>query len=406
VPSTGTPAAAFEAGQALLGQQRWATAAMAFRDLLKVDPGFPEAHRGYGDALLRMKCWEESLLEYGREIDRNPNSAGAHEGQARVLFQLERCQESEAAFARVAALRRGAPSSERIAPPSEALTSFKRFVGDRPFTASDYFHLMIEELEWEGITWISRLDEKKDAEIWPLDRLVPGLTCLTMGPLEGSLEWELIRLRASRIVAIEGTRANFLKCHVLKAAFPHLPIEFVKGDVVTTDVSPEFDAVFCQGVLYHLSEPHVLLAKVFALKPKLVFLDTQLGVGPEHPASTFRGLTNAVEIEFGGRAYRGRLFPEGPNPYLAGLDQEIPSIWLFPDDLRKLLQDVGFRIEDQYVIDLGQLGVSGCYICSVPGVASPVRVRVGLVRRTKRWWHIHVAPRLPMVKAGRSRLRG
>lgn len=404
--STGTAAGVFEAACALLAQQRWAAAAMAFRGLLRTDPDFPDAHRCYGDALLRLKCWDEAFAEYTRELDRDANSARSYEGQARVLFQQERCQESAAAFARAVTVRGSGPSSQRPTQESQALISFRRFVGDHPFTASDYFYLLIEELEWEGVTWISLLDEKKDAEIWPLRRLVPGLTCLTMGPLEGSLEWELVRLGASRIVAIEGTRANFLKCHVLKTAFPDLPIEFVKGDVVTADVSPEFDTVFCQGVLYHLSEPHLLLAKVLALKPKLLFLDTQLGVGSDHAASTFRGLTDTVEIEHGGRTYRGRLFPEGPNPYLAGLDQAIPSVWLFPEDLRRLLEDIGFRIEDRCIIDVGQLGVSGCYICSVPGVGSPVRVRVGPLTQVRRWLDIHIRPRLPMVKARRSRLRG
>ena len=402
-----TLAAAFDAARGRLDQQCWAAAAQAFRDLLKADPDFPGAHRCFGDALLRLRCWDDALAEYGRELERRPDDPESYEGQARALFQLGRCHESASVFARAVALRGRDGSRRNVAPQSEAFTSFMRFVGDRPFKTSDYFVLMMEELEWEGVTWISRLDEKKGAGIWPLDRLIPGQSCLTMGPLEGSLEWELIRLGASRIVAIEGTRDNFLKCHVLKAAFPDLPVEFVNGDVVTTEVAPEFDAVFCQGVLYHLSEPHVLLAKVFALRPKLLFLDTQLGVDATHPASAFRRLTDGGQIDFGGRTYRGRLFHEGPNRYLAGLDREKPSIWLFSDDLRGLLADVGFRIEDEYIIDLGRLGVSGCYICSVPGTASTRRARVGLFARLKRRLHAYLAPRMPTEKlAGRSRLRG
>lgn len=398
--------AAFEAATTALSQHRWAAAAQAFRDLLRTVPDHPGARRGHGTALLRLRCFGEALVEFDREIERHPHDAAAHEGRARALFQLARCAESSAAFAQAEAIGGPQPVTQ-AASQGEALKSFVRFVGDRPYATGAYFHLMMEELDWEGATWISRLDEKKGAGIWPIDRLIPGLSCLTMGPLEGSLEWELIRLGATRIVAVEGTRLNFLKCHVLKTAFPHLPIDFVLGDVVTTDVAPEFDAVFCQGVLYHLSEPHVLLQRVFALKPKLLFLDTQLGVDASHPASEFRALQQEGQIELAGRSYRGRLFMEGPNWYLAGLDREKPSIWLYPNELRRLLEDVGFHIEDAYVIDLGRLGVGGCYICSVPGAASSLKVRIGIVSRVKRRLYAYLAPKIPTEKlTGRSRLRG
>jgi hypothetical protein len=257
-------------------------------------------------------------------------------------------------------------------PQSETFTSFCRFIGDEPFSPSDEFFSMMQELERDGVTWISTLEErkKKDSGPWPLDTVIPNTRCLTMGPLEGALEWDLSNRGAASVVAIEGKRENYRKCQVLKTIFPALPMRFVEGDVLDTDFPTDVDVVFCPGVLYHLSEPHRLLQKIYELKPKLAFIATQLAVDPAHPASAVRNLTDATELVFQGRTYRGRLFPEGRSRYLSGLDRDQPSIWLYAEDLMRLITDVGLHVEDHYVVDLKQEGLCGIYVTSASSAAA------------------------------------
>jgi hypothetical protein len=253
-------------------------------------------------------------------------------------------------------------------PGSDTFTSFCKFIGDEPFTPGDEFYAMMQALERDGVTWISTLEkrEKKDSGPWPLDTIIPNTRCLTMGPLEGALEWELCVRGAASVVAIEGKRENYLKCQVLKTIFPALPMAFIEGDVLTTDFPSGIDVVFCPGVLYHLSEPHRLLRKIYDLKPRLAFIATQLAVEPTHPASAVRDLTDLTELVVDGRTYRGRLFPEGRSRYLSGLDRDQPSVWLYAEDMMRLITDVGLHVEDHYVVDLEQDGLCGIYISSVP----------------------------------------
>jgi hypothetical protein len=389
------------AARSLLQQRCWSEAALAFGRLAELLPDCSGPQHYLGDAQLQLRCWAEAAAAYRRATELRPEVADSHEGLARALFQLGCCEESSAAFHRAvqlgaraclpagvsaSTLGRQVRASElaAAAPQSATFTSFWRFIGDEPFTVSDHFFFMMQELERQGATWISRLDAKDNPGGWPIESVIPGARCLTMGPLEGSLEWDLSSRGAARIVAIEGNRENYLKCQVLKSIFPALPMEFVEGDVLEVDLPPGFDVVFCPGVLYHLSKPHVLLQKIYAAKPKLVFMTTQLGVDASHPASAFRQLADVTEISFQGQVYRGRLFPEGHGRYLSGLEPAQPSTWLYSKDLLRLIKDIGYCMEDHYVVDLGRLGMCGSYVFSVPDAGPRRPFRVGAALRLKR----------------------
>src|SRR6185295_4004117 len=97
---------------------------------------------------------------------------------------------------------------------SDTVRSFQRFVGKESFARTDEFLALMSEVEAQNIRWISSLQEKTTG-IWPLQTLIPGMRCLTMGPLEGALEFHLTGFGATEIVAIEGSRANYQKCQVL-----------------------------------------------------------------------------------------------------------------------------------------------------------------------------------------------
>jgi hypothetical protein len=290
---------------------------------------------------------------------------------------------------------------------SDTVNSFLRFVGKEPFAKTDEFHALMRDLERENIQWISSLKETTTG-IWPLQELVAGMRCLTMGPLEGALEFHLSRFGAAEIIAIEGSRANYQKCQVLKAAFPNLPLTLVNGDVLEVEFPHGIDAIFCPGVLYHVDAPHTLLEKIRAAEPRLTFINTQLGVPPSHPASVYRQLSEESSIVYKGETYKGRLFGEGRSDYLSGLDKNRPSLWLYPDDLLRLLRAVGFQVLDEFVVDVGQLGVCGSYVCAVPRADGRTpRFHIGLFMRIARRLFAMAARRMSAREIlDRSNFRG
>ena len=166
---------------------------------------------------------------------------------------------------------------------------------------------------------------------------------------------------ARRVVALEGQRANYLKCRVLNTLFPALPLEFRHADAMQLDdVEPDFDVMICWGVLYHLREPHVWLQKAKALRPCLILIATQLAVDPPHPAVGSMALADIGHVEVAGRVYRGRWYPE-PEGYRSALESKA-SFWFYPNELRRLCEDLGLQLVESMRIDLRQRGLTGTFV--------------------------------------------
>jgi hypothetical protein len=248
---------------------------------------------------------------------------------------------------------------------SATYLTFLKFMGDTPFTPNEQFWLMMKDLDAQGIRWESTLAEHANSRLWRERSLITGNTFLSMGPLEGSLELQLAAQGARRVVALEGQRANYLKCRVLNALFPSLPLEFREADAMRLDeVEPDFDVILCWGVLYHLREPHVWLQKAKALRPCLILAATQLAVDPPHPAFASMALGDIGQLELGGHVYRGRWYRELPG-YRSALNSDA-SFWLYPNELRRLCKDLGLQLVEWMRIDLGQLGVTGVLVLAMP----------------------------------------
>ncbi len=217
---------------------------------------------------------------------------------------------------------------------------------------------MIKDLEQQDVQWVTRLHEDEQAKVfYQYPTLVEGHKTLTLGPLEASSDWHLASLGAAKVLGVEGFHPNYLKCQVLKTAFPSLPLEFIESDVIGMNVKPDSNVIFCFGVLYHLSEPHIFLRKIRALKPRLIFMGTQLAVDPPHPATERWQLGDIGHLEVDEQTYSGRWYPDyrsEPSNYRAGLDEQ-PSFWFYPDDLLQLIKD-RFIVNDWLVEDRGEWG--------------------------------------------------
>lgn len=103
--------------------------------------------------------------------------------------------------------------------------------------------------------------------LWALDRLggVDGAEVLELGPLEGAHTWMLEQHGAARITAVEANRRAYLKCLVMKEVVGTTRARFLLGDFLAyLRESPDvrFDVAIASGVLYHMSEPVELLARL------------------------------------------------------------------------------------------------------------------------------------------------
>lgn len=259
------------------------------------------------------------------------------------------------------------PTPAMTSTSSAAFASFQAFLGDVQPTMSPELDAIMNEIEARGIRWVTTLQEYEDKIQDPA--MVRGKTVLALGPLEGGLEWHIARLGAKRIVSVEGYELNYLKCQALRAAFPEAPLEFILSDVNTFDVSETFDLVVCFGLLYHLAQPQQLLQKLSDIRPKQVFIATQLAVDDPHPAAYYWRLGDAATIEHNGRTYRGRWYPEmriHDLDYRSGLKDGEDSFWFYPAELTRLAEDLGFRVDLAAEHDLGEMGVIGGWLLSMP----------------------------------------
>lgn len=218
-------------------------------------------------------------------------------------------------------------------------TSFHRFLGGTPVSGSDSLLRAVHDLEAAGNPWKTTIHGPPVITIDP--RLLAEKSILSLGSLEGNLEWRLAKAGAGRVVGIEGSTDNFQKCEVLRQAFPELPIRFMHSDITSLEIKPgDFDIIYCLGVLYHLEEPQALLEKLRDSRASLLFLTTQLATDPPHRSAIKFRLGPPESIHYGGEAYRGRRYIEHHIDGRPGL----PAFWFYPDELRRLITRLGFQI--------------------------------------------------------------
>ena len=80
-------------------------------------------------------------------------------------------------------------------------------------------------------------------------------TILELGPFEAYQTYQLERLGAQSIHAVEGNKINFLKCLCVKEIYG-LKARFSHGDILLAlKCAERYDVVWASGVLYHMQKP-------------------------------------------------------------------------------------------------------------------------------------------------------
>ena len=154
-------------------------------------------------------------------------------------------------------------------------------------------------------------------------------TILELGSFEGGHSVELARPECvERLVGLEGRPENIERAELVAELLGRGNIEFRAADLDRADLEPHgrFDAVFCAGLLYHLTRPWRLLEEIAKVTDRLL-LDSHYSA------------TGADELE----GHRGSFAEEGGyDDVLSGLSPR--SFWLTLGGLIKVLTDNGFAV--------------------------------------------------------------
>jgi Methyltransferase domain len=102
------------------------------------------------------------------------------------------------------------------------------------------------------------------------DGRLDGMRILELGPMEAAHSYQLERLGAASIMAIETNVDAFLKCLIVKEILDLKKTRFMFGDAMEflTKTQDQFDMVFCSGVLYHLKDPIAVIKTICNLTDK------------------------------------------------------------------------------------------------------------------------------------------
>jgi hypothetical protein len=91
-----------------------------------------------------------------------------------------------------------------------------------------------------------------------------GMNILELGPLEGAHTYQLAKLGADHILAVEANSEAFLKCLVVKEILQTPRCQFLLGDCLQflQESSERFDMIFCSGILYHMENPYEFIKAI------------------------------------------------------------------------------------------------------------------------------------------------
>ena len=154
-----------------------------------------------------------------------------------------------------------------------------------------------------------------------------GFRILELGPLEGAHTYQLVKLGATEIVAIESNKEAFLKCLIIKELIHFERARFLLGDFVSYLESNTniFDLVFCCGVLYHSEDP-IHLIHLISTATKRCFVWTHYYHREHCSARKKRAVSvHGFPATYFVSKYEGRQggrFWGGPRPTAVWLEKE------------------------------------------------------------------------------------
>ena len=188
-----------------------------------------------------------------------------------------------------------------------------------------------------------------DARVhWAWDQLGPfnDMDIIELGPLEGAHSFMFENMGAKSVTAIESNTRSFLRCLCVKQIFNLKRVNFVLGNFLPyLENTKKVDFLFASGVLYHMTDPLILLKFMCACTDRL-FIWTHY-YDEDVVARREDILLFAVPEAIGGTQYRGakRLYPEAAlnwQGFSGGADSY--SIWLERASLLNFLQANGFEV--------------------------------------------------------------
>ena len=183
----------------------------------------------------------------------------------------------------------------------------------------------------EGRAYGGEQASLEDGRVEEFLRLVGApSSVLELGSFEGGHSALLAAAPSvDRLVCLEARAENLRRARVALEILGLLDrVQMEQVDLEDADLSAygTFDAAFCSGLLYHLSQPWLLLREL-RRRVRSLFLDTH--VSP----------TDHIVLA----GYRGTLYRElGLEDTQSGLQSY--SFWPTADALEAMLEDAGFRI--------------------------------------------------------------
>jgi ubiquinone/menaquinone biosynthesis C-methylase UbiE len=95
----------------------------------------------------------------------------------------------------------------------------------------------------------------------------PGMTCLDVGCGGGDVTCELARRTApgGRAVGIDMDGTKLATARDEAEAHAGLTVEYREGDVLTTDIAPEYDVIYVRFLLTHMADPGATTTRIAAV---------------------------------------------------------------------------------------------------------------------------------------------
>jgi SAM-dependent methyltransferase len=189
----------------------------------------------------------------------------------------------------------------------------------------------ITQFEIEGKTYGGERRYFTDKRVhYFFEHFPDASTILELGCLEGGHSLALAsRPGVEHVTAVDGRPDNIDRANFVKDKLGVRTVEFVLADLNLADLASlgRFDAIFCCGLLYHLSEPWRLVRQMSVVAPAL-FLWTHYAL-EEEAAQTVEG-------------FRVKLYREGDlaHPF-SGFQLDSP--WLTLGSLINLLTGCGYK---------------------------------------------------------------
>ena len=183
-----------------------------------------------------------------------------------------------------------------------------------------------------------------------------GLSVLELGPFEAYNTWQLERLGAHPIVAIEANNLNYIKCLLVKE-ITGLQARFLHGDFMCylSRCQKRFDIVWMSGVLYHQVEPLRLLALVSRVTDRVFlhthYYDHDVIEAHKQQSRPFVPARNVIATQEGYRAMlHYRVYAGSRNAAFSGGGGAF-SYWMEQNDILGLLHSLGFTRSEVFIDD-------------------------------------------------------